>query len=312
MMKSIFNSVFLAIFLGFFTANALAAVNLDILLKDIDSDIISKRLSTPAGNNATDRIWQFKSLAPFDQRINRRVYNVGKAYISLANRSIDANQYSKAQGYLDKVWMLAYLTPGLESTQETLDKYYKGGATKSKKSTVAKVNNQNVISEKEKAARIKAAKAAKSKRLAQERRQLTEKKKRQLAQIRKKEEAKRQSNSKLAALQAKRERTAAALKIASAKEITLATFNLNQEPIGNRNTRKIRAMLAPVCQEIIDKGASVIMHTRSKLDYRWLTVRLTLCVRRLDKGFRLRHSNQLADNNEPSISLHPSRNVSLR
>ncbi len=319
-MKRIFKSTLLTILLGLFASSAMADASLDALLAKIDADIIAKRLSNPAGNNAIDRIWQFKSLAPYDQRINSRAYNVGSTYVSLANRSISAKKYSKAQGYLDKVWMLAYLTPGLESSQDTLDKLYKGSKsriaaapkkTKAKKTAVAKTSNKKSAAQKAKEiAKVKAAKA-KADKLALERRRLTEQKERKLAKLRKEEETKRQAASKLATLKAQRERAIAAVKNAREISESIADFDLNQDLIDNRETRNIRTALAPICQEILDNEASIVLHTRSLQDYRWLTVRLTLCVRRLDKGFRLRHSHQIMADNEPSISLHPGRNVSL-
>ena len=55
-----------------------------------------------------------------------------------------------------------------------------------------------------------------------------------------------------------------------------------------------------------------MVHTLDKADYRWLTVRLTLCLRRLDKSFRLRHSYQeVAADSGPFVTLHPTREVSL-
>ena len=46
--------------------------------------------------------------------------------------------------------------------------------------------------------------------------------------------------------------------------------------------------LEPICRAIVKNDASVVVHTVEQSDYRWLTVRLTLCLRRIDKGFRLR------------------------
>lgn len=81
--------------------------------------------------------------------------------------------------------------------------------------------------------------------------------------------------------------------------------------IDGRETREIRTALEPICQEIINNDASVVLRTQTTSDYRWLTVRLTLCVRRLDKGFRLRHSHQQVADTTPSISLHPGRESAL-
>lgn len=90
----------------------------------------------------------------------------------------------------------------------------------------------------------------------------------------------------------------------------IATFPLPNDMIDNRD-RSISESLVATCQAIIDNEASVVIHAETKSDYRWLTVRLTLCTRRLDSSFRLRYSYSENNNNEPYISLHPGRNSAL-
>jgi len=91
----------------------------------------------------------------------------------------------------------------------------------------------------------------------------------------------------------------------------LASYPVDGDRIASRD-RSIKTDLVPICQAIIDNNASVVLHATSKADYRWLTVRLTLCTRKLENGFRLRHSfQQVADGKEPFISLHPERTTSL-
>jgi len=325
-------------FLALLSSGAMADAKLDELLSNIDTDISAKRLSNPAGNNAIEKILQFKAIAPYDQRINSRAYDVGTAYVALANKSTSAKKYSQSQLYLDKAWMLAYLTPGLDSAQDALDKVYKGGSKvasvpkkkakkivkkkapkkvakkKSAPKKVAKVDKKKAAAalkakrKKElaasKLAKQKAAKKAKALQLA------NEEKERVLALQRKEMEAKRQAAEKLATLNAQRALAQAAI-IKEQQSRSIADFDLNQDLIDNRETREIRSALMPICQEILDNDASVILHTHNTRDYRWLTVRLTLCVRRLDKSFRLRHSFQQVAEGEPSISLHPGRSVSL-
>ena len=141
-----------------------------------------------------------------------------------------------------------------------------------------------------------------------------EEKERKLAQLRKEEQAKREAAAKLATLKAQREKAntaARAINNAEEQSKPIADFDLDQELIDGRETRQIRTALSPICQEIIDNEASVVLHTRNTQDYRWLTVRLTLCVRRIDKNFRLRHSHQQVADETPSISLHPGRSMSL-
>lgn len=89
----------------------------------------------------------------------------------------------------------------------------------------------------------------------------------------------------------------------------LAEFSLDAELVELRD-RSIREAMAPLCQAIVDNQASVIVHAEDRVDYRWLTVRITLCVRRINEGFRLRHSYRQHDG-APMISLHPARAESL-
>ncbi len=90
----------------------------------------------------------------------------------------------------------------------------------------------------------------------------------------------------------------------------IASYPLPQDKISNRD-RAISQDLVPICKAIIDNDASIVLHTESKSDYRWLTVRLTLCTRRLDSSFRLRHSFNSDDVTEPFMTLHPARSTAL-
>lgn len=90
----------------------------------------------------------------------------------------------------------------------------------------------------------------------------------------------------------------------------IASYPLPQDKISNRD-RGISQDLVPICKAIIDNDASIVLHAASKGDYRWLTVRLTLCTRRLDPAFRLRHSFDDSADSDPLISLHPNRSTAL-
>lgn len=90
----------------------------------------------------------------------------------------------------------------------------------------------------------------------------------------------------------------------------IASYPLSQAKITDRN-RSMKQDLVPMCQAIIDNDASIVLHTKTKSDYRWLTVRLTLCIRRLDSGFRLRHSFDVNSSSEPFMTLHPARSAAL-
>jgi colicin import membrane protein len=332
-MRILLKTVLIPLLLASFASFTHAKVNLDELLSKIDADISASRLSTPANNNAIDKIWHFKNLAPFDQRINSRASRVGESYVGLANRSTSAREFKKAQGYLDNAWMLSYLTPGLDAAQTALDKIYKSGSNVAKTTTkkaptkqvvkqVAKVDvkKQNADKaakrKKELAAATLAKKKAdqkaaqtKAKQQVAKQRRVAEEKERKLVLQENEQQAKRQAASKLAELNVQRERAANAQLVAANSKI--ASFDIQQDLLDNHSSSDIRTALVPICQEILDNQASVVLHTMSKADYRWLTVRLTLCVRRLDKGYRLRHSYQQATNDQPSISLHPGRSVSL-
>ncbi|EAT11600.1 hypothetical protein HF888_03525 [Bermanella marisrubri] len=313
-MKALLNAALIVVSL---LATTVYAENLDELLAKIDSDIAAKRLSSPASNNAIDKIWQFKALAPYDQRINSRVYQVGEVYVALANSAISKNDPDKAQDYLDKVWSLAYLTPGLESAQDKIDAMDKRSAKKAVAQKTAPKKDDSKAREaadrkarqlaQEKAAREKAEREA-----AERRRKQAEARERALAQKRREEEAKRKAAEKLAMLKQQRER-ATEIRAGEIDVETkpIAEFALNQALIDGRERGEIRDELEPICQEILDNQASVVLNTRSLQDYRWLTVRLTLCVRRLDKSFRLRHSFNQVPDTEPYISLHPGRSMSL-
>ncbi len=360
-MKQIFIAA--ALVLGM---NAHAATeDLDGLLTKIDADIKALRLAKPAGNNALERIDAFRAQAPFDFRITERIFKLGESYVSLANKAIDKKNYQQAQGYLDIAWRVAALTPGLEATQEKVDKLSAGQSTAKKAvkkgPTAAEIKQQKAlaaaaIAEKkrldaerkkkanaDKLAKAKAAKKAaadkKSKQEAERKRRIAnEKLQKQRAQaardksknekLAKQQAAEKAEKRRLAAKKsakpvadkaAKSEKPSpAATKLSKATPIgkgvetssAIASYPLPQDKISNRN-REISQDLIPICKAIIDNDASIVLHTESKSDYRWLTVRLTLCTRRLDSSFRLRHSFKQVSSSEPFMTLHPARSTAL-
>ena len=85
----------------------------------------------------------------------------------------------------------------------------------------------------------------------------------------------------------------------------LARLKLDAGIVDERDS-DIEAVLQPLCQAMVEKEASAIIHAEDRVDYRWLIVRLTLCVRRVDRLFRLRHSFRQGDG-APVITLHPPR-----
>lgn len=353
---------------AFFTQIAVAASqDLNKLLTNIKADIDAKRLSSPAGNNALEKIEAYRKQAPYDFKVVPLVYTWGEAYVALANNAIDAKEYSKASGYLNTVWPVAALTPGLEQAQAKLDAVYKPSAAVANEVSPQELERQRQLAEaatKEKA-REEADRQA---RIAEEKRQaeLTKKKAAEDSARRQEEERLRRLATEKAAADKASAATVAAAKpkpapakvavpvaapvvapvvvapvvvpkpavivapvVVAATAVTskavtalwndaeessepIATYAISAEQIRQRD-RNIANTLQPICKAIVDNDASVVVHTENKSDYRWLTVRLTLCLRQTDGNFRLRHSYQegLAADSKPYISLHPSRDVSL-
>lgn len=381
-------SAFTAILLLSVSGAASAAISADDLLSQIDADIAAKRLGAPTGNNAIEKIWQFKDTSPYDQRINNRAFAVGEFYVGLANKAIAAKKYAEAQDHLDKAWDIASLTPGLSKAQDNLDAVTgkpsvatiqprpanqpapaaaKADNSAELAAAAKKAENDAKVlaakkaddearaqalaakkaAEDEKAKALAAKKADESKSAAVKKEEekakalaakkaAEEEKARKLAEAKALQEelaAKKAEQAQLqaAARKAQEEKRVAAEKMAALAassasaddeedmpadtpketEASIAKFDLTANSVTNRSTTDIRGQLEPICQEIIDNDASVVLHTPNLQDARWLVVRLTLCVRRIDKDFRLRHSYDISGESQPSVSLHAGRNVSL-
>jgi colicin import membrane protein len=321
-----------------------ATQDLDQLLNKIEADIKAQRLAKPTGNNALEGIDAFRAQAPFDFRITPLIYKFGESYVSLANKAIAKKKYGQAQGYLDIAWQVAALTPGLEEAQAKNDKLNSGKAKPKavkKGPSAAERKQQKAIAaaaaaekkrldneRKKKAQADKNAKVAASKKSQVDKRakQEAEKKRRLAANKAQKNKTKAASDlaqrqkldKQLAAAEAEKLRlealankpAVAVTTIARETSSPIASYPLAQDKIDNRN-RMISEDLAPICEAIIDNDASIVLHTNTKADYRWLTVRLTLCTRRLDSSFRLRHSFQEVSNEGAFITLHPARNTAL-
>lgn len=329
---------------------AVAAPDLDALLGSIKADIAAQRLSTPAGNNALERIQAFRQAAPFDFRVVPLAYAWGEANVRLANTAIDNKEYDKAQDYLDRVWQLAALTPNLEEVQDKLDRLSDGKAsvaTKPSKEELAQQQKlaQAAAKEKERvAAEQKRKKEADAKRLVEEKQKAEqEKARKQEAERQRRAELEREKKTAATPAPAPAPKVAApaapvAAVVTAAATATsvvvaakqddeqdvpknwqeleetskpIASFTLSAAQLENKD-RGITEALAPICQAIVKDNASVVVHTADGGDYRWLTVRLTLCLRKIDKEFRLRHSHQTdLKDNQPYITLHPARDASL-
>lgn len=340
---------------AFYAQFAVAAKqDLNQLLTGIKADVEATRLSSPAGNNALEKIEAYRAQAPYDFRVVPLVYAWGEAYVALANKAIAAKNYNQAASYLNNVWPVAALTPGLEEAQKTLDGLYSPGTVSTPEISQQDLARQRLLAET--AAKEKAREEAdRQKRIQDEKRQAELAKKKAAEDSARRQEEERQRRlaaEKAAAEKAKVQKAqaaapkaapkpkveaskvtapapqAAAPVVATAAAVTskavtalweeaeeesqpIATYPIAAELIRQRD-RNIAEVLQPICQDIVDKDASVVVHTENKSDYRWLTVRLTLCLRQTDSNFRLRHSFQEGlENGQPYINLHPAREVSI-
>ncbi|ASP40721.1 hypothetical protein CHH28_19505 [Bacterioplanes sanyensis] len=326
--------------------SAVQAADLDILLQQIKTDIAAKRLSTPAGNNALERIDAFRQAAPFDYRVLPLIYEWGDTYLQLANEAMDAGDVRRANGYLERVWQVASLTPGLEQAQARLDQLASGTqvatAPQPKKDSAAEAERQRRMAAAAEAERAKLERE-RQRRLEEAARQQQQEQQRALAERKQREEEERQrrlaaekaaAEQRLAEQQAAQRAAAEQAKQAAAvavvtettkataqpeqsaasdntaEQTKLAEYPLDAAMIVDRN-RDITDSLKPICQAILDNDASVVIHAAERADYRWLTVRFTLCLRRLDRTFRLRHSFAQVEEAAPHITLHPARSLPL-
>lgn len=356
---------------------------LDQLLQGIEQDIAAKRLSSPSGNNALDKINEFRGEAPFDFRVVPLAYSWGEAYIVLSKQARANSEYGKAQGYLDKVWRVAALTQGLEEEQRAVDEALVNAGQK-KPSIAAAVSPSRADIERQRKLADAAAKekqglkveAEKQRKEAAQRKVETERK--AIAERERREKVERERRAALAAAK-KAEQQAAkvapkpvkrsapvmsspvdlddialddmlpavavtkpravkkalpkpsvrtprvstkTLKTpvaqstrlwaeASVETTAIKTYEVPVAALAGRD-RKVAEKMGDICQVMVDKDASVVVKTATKSDYRWLAVRLTLCARRLDSGYRLRHSYEpLQKGQAATVALHPPRASSL-
>lgn len=362
-MRKICTAAVLSLIAGLSSSFA-SAEDLDELLNLIDADISAQRLSSPANNNAVNKINRFRAEAPFDYRVLPYSYKVAEAYISFADKALASGKPQKAQNFLDKAWSAASLAEGLDEAQSKVDKAFgKKGIkpkqqvakkkpkpkpktiakkpAKAKPKTIAKKTVKAkpsiaasasvaavavaTISAADKAAtaakltaQIAAAKKENDKKAA-----LIAKKKADAAALKKLESDKRfaaqkkvdEENSRLAAEKLAKQRalqktTGNPINAAVENSAALELYDLDQGLIDNRS-RSMKVKLKPICQEVVDNNYSVVFHTQSVQDYRWLLLRMKLCMRKIDKSVRLRHSNVVNEDGTPSVALHPERTSSL-
>lgn len=335
-MKKYLFAPFVALALVFAMPTQAAKQSLDELLSGIKADIAAKRLSTPVGNNALAKIQQYRQQAPYDFRVTPLVYQWGEAYVALANNAIAQKDYAKAQGYLDIVWPVAALTPGLEAAQASIDKA--GGVqvapqpAKPAGPTPAEIERQRQVAAAAAAERAR-IEADRKKQQAEAQRQQELAKKQAEEELAKRQEQERARRAAVAAAAKQEASTIAVAPVVAApviaaaitsKEVEqiwaeaeeesapIASYPIDAKLLVERDRDGMQKALAPICKAILDNDASVVVHSKSTADYRWLTVRLTLCMRYEDSSFRLRYSHKNdAKDGEPYISLHPARDVSL-
>ncbi|MCY0964257.1 hypothetical protein [Parathalassolituus penaei] len=85
----------------------------------------------------------------------------------------------------------------------------------------------------------------------------------------------------------------------------LATQELDAERLQQRD-KTLEETLQPFCKALIEHQADVRIETASRDDYSWLTVRLTLCARRFDPNFRVRH-HYVQQTGTPRLQLYIPR-----
>lgn len=76
------------------------------LLAMAAADLEANRLSTPAGENATDRYQQVLALDPDNEAARAGLENVGERYVSLARGAIRSRSLSKARDYISRAGTL--------------------------------------------------------------------------------------------------------------------------------------------------------------------------------------------------------------
>ena len=311
-----------------------AKPHIEALLTAIERDIKAQRISTPPGNNALSKIDLAKELYPNDFRVNKFVYQIAEIYISFANRAMDENELKRAQKHLTKAENIAALAKGLNQAwarlQALSNNKIQRVAQKPKPSTPKKPTNLAAKNPKPKSSQSTASKkkpstSSVSKPKPKPLTEVTSVQKtpvkakpvkKPLAPPKKKpakEKPTADTSSKIAQASTPEQTSIKTGPVEWKKELSkpIATFPVNQNLINERNKDGIIQSMSSACKNIVDKEASVVLHTKSIQDYRWLTVRLILCTRRLEPGFRLRHSNIIASSASPKISLHPPREGAL-
>ena len=86
----------------------------------------------------------------------------------------------------------------------------------------------------------------------------------------------------------------------------LSSHTYNASVIEKRSVEADKAVIK-ICNDVLNNSASLVVKSKSKIDYRWLHKELKLCVWRKNRGFRLRLVHLQTNDNEIKIELYPFR-----
>lgn len=233
-----------------------------------------------------------------------------KAAAAAEKKRLDAERRKKAEADKKAKKKAAQKAAANKKARQAAERKKQADAEAKRKKQAAAAKEKARKASAKKAADAKARKAASAKAAKEKSRKQELERQLAAAQAEKErleEEARKQEEAKRRAAASANATTFVA---AAEKSAPIASYPLPQDKIESRD-RGIADNLVPICQAIIDNDASIVLHAANKGDYRWLTVRLTLCTRRLDTGFRLRHSFQTESGGEPYVTLHPARSSAL-
>lgn len=259
-------------------------------------DIAAERLSYPPGNNALDKLVALKQQFPNDNRISQYTELLLNAYVKRFDTLIKSRNYTDAALLIPKIEVVSPYNEKVKSLLHVL------------------VSETNPIKKHETAhqqpVKVKSRFVEK-----------TLKKHKAIRPPREKQNTVKKNiliNSEVNSLKDDNEMF---LENSASKgsvdwvnqrprSETLDTFYIRSRGSFSEASL-VDVTLKPVCENIVQKNASVKIHTVSEKDYRWLMVKLMLCTRKINKAFWLRHSYVVSQSNFLKVTLHPSRNAAL-
>ena len=90
------------------------------LLARADADIANQRLTSPAGNNAVERLGEVLELDPDNAEVEARYKRIVDEYVSLAHGAAEAGEMTRAEGYLDKAQTVYADAPQIAAAREAI------------------------------------------------------------------------------------------------------------------------------------------------------------------------------------------------